>query len=39
MAMSVTYLFDRRPWQLFFIDSGYHVVSFTLMGAILGAWK
>ena len=39
MAMSVTYLFERRPWQLFIIDAGYHVVSFTLMGAILGAWK
>ncbi len=39
MAMGITHLFERRPWRLFLIDAGYHVVTFTLMGAILGAWK
>ncbi len=38
MAMGVTYLFGRRPLALFLIDGGYHVLSFTVMGAILGAW-
>lgn len=37
-AMGVVYLFEQRPLSLWAIDAGYHVVSFTLMGAILGAW-
>jgi hypothetical protein len=38
-AMGTTYLFERRPLKLFLIDGGYHAVTFTLMGGILGAWK
>ena len=38
-AFGVTYLFERKPMKLFFIDAGYHVVSFPLMGLILGAWR
>ncbi len=38
-AYGITYLFERKPLSLFFINSGYHVVTFTVMGAILGAWK
>jgi hypothetical protein len=38
-AMGVTYLFEARPLKLFFIDAGYHAVSFMVMGGILGAWK
>jgi len=32
-------LFRQGTWTLFFIDSGYWVVSFAAMGAILGGWK
>ncbi|TRX58633.1 DUF1761 domain-containing protein [Fulvivirga sp. M361] len=39
MAMGVNYLFSRNSIRLWFIDSFYFVVSFTLMGAILTAWK
>jgi Protein of unknown function (DUF1761) len=36
-ALGVTYLFERKPWKLFAINAGYHVVAFALMGVILGA--
>ncbi len=38
-GMGITYLFERRSRTLFFVDAGYHVVTMTLMGAILGLWK
>ena len=38
-ALATTYLFERRPPGLWLIDAGYHLVAFTLMGAILGAWR
>ncbi|MGM0852909.1 MAG: DUF1761 domain-containing protein [Bacillota bacterium] len=34
--MGITYLFERKSMKLFFINAGYHVVTFTLMGFILG---
>jgi hypothetical protein len=39
MALGITYAFERRPLPLWLIDAGYHVVAFTLMGALLGAWR
>ncbi|MFN0105054.1 MAG: DUF1761 domain-containing protein [Bryobacteraceae bacterium] len=39
LGMGVTYLFEARGWRLWLIDAGYHTVSFTLMGVILGIWK
>jgi hypothetical protein len=39
LAFGVTYLFERRSLRLFFINAGYHAVAFTMMGAILGAWR
>ena len=39
MSLGMTYLFSRRSLKLFFINAGYHVVTYTLMGAILGLWK
>ena len=39
MAFGVTYLFERKPIKLFWINAGYHIVAFTVMGGILGAWK
>ena len=37
-AFGITYLFENKPLSLFFINAGYHAVTFTLMGFILGAW-
>lgn len=37
-AMGVNYLFERKSFRFWLINAGYMVVSFTLMGAILGAW-
>ncbi len=34
----VVYLFEGRSLKLWLINSGYQVVSYTVMGAILGAW-
>jgi len=38
-AYGVTYLFEHRSLKLFLINAGYHAVAFTMMGAILGAWR
>jgi hypothetical protein len=37
-AFGVVYLFEQRPLGHWAVNAGYHVVSFTMMGAILGAW-
>ena len=39
MSLGVIYLFEQRSLKLWLINSGYQVLSLTLMGAILGAWK
>lgn len=31
-------LYEDKPWGLFFINVGYYVVVYILMGGILGAW-
>ena len=38
-TMGITYLFERKSLKLFLINAGYHVITFTIMGLILGAWK
>ncbi|MEN0062222.1 MAG: DUF1761 domain-containing protein [Myxococcota bacterium] len=38
LGMGVTYLFERRPLGLWLINGGYHMVSFVVMGLILGGW-
>lgn len=38
MALGINYLFSRNSMKLWFIDSFYFVVSFTIMGVILTAW-
>ena len=37
-SFGINYAFSARPLTLWLIDGGYHVVQFTLYGAILGAW-
>jgi hypothetical protein len=36
-SFAVTYLFEKKSPTLFVINAGYHVVTFTVMGAIIGA--
>ncbi len=38
-AIGTLYLFERRSFTLFMINAGYQIVSFTMMGVILGYWK
>ena len=38
-ALGVTYLFEARSFRLFLVNAGYHALTFTLMGGILGIWK
>lgn len=38
MAFAVNDLFEGRSLKLFAINAGYQVVSFTLMGALIGVW-
>jgi hypothetical protein len=38
-AFGVQYLFERRSVTLFLINAGYNTVAFTLIGAIIGAWR
>jgi hypothetical protein len=37
-SFGINYLFERKSLRLFLINAGYHVVQFTLIGAILGLW-
>jgi hypothetical protein len=38
-AMGITYLFERKSLKLFMINASYHVITFTIMGLILGVWR
>lgn len=39
-ACAITALFnDYRRYKLYLINVGYHVVSFTAMGMVLGLWR
>jgi len=38
-AIAIHSLFELKGWRYIFINGGYSVVSLTLMGAILGAWR
>ena len=35
----VSYIFESRPLKLYLINAGYPVVSFALMGLLIGAWQ
>ena len=37
-AFGVVYLFERRPLGHWGINAGYHVLSFLIMGLVLGLW-
>ena len=38
-AIGVNALYEQKPWSYMFINGGFWIVVFTLMGLILGAWK
>jgi len=38
-ALGVIYLYERRSFMLWFINGGYHIIMFTIIGGIIGAWK
>lgn len=35
-GLGVTYAFERKPFVLWAIDGGYHAVTFTVMGLVIG---
>ncbi|TNE34084.1 DUF1761 domain-containing protein [bacterium] len=39
LSMGTTYLFERRSFTLLAINGGYHVVSFMIMGMIIGLFN
>jgi hypothetical protein len=39
LGIGTVALFERRPMNYVLINGGYFAVAFTVMGAILGAWR
>jgi hypothetical protein len=39
MSLGVIYLFEQRSLKLWLINAGYQVLTYCVMGGILGAWK
>jgi hypothetical protein len=39
LGIATVALFERRPWSYIFINGGYWIVSFVVMGTIIGAWR
>jgi len=37
-AIGINYLYEQKSFKIWLINAGYMAVSFTVMGAILGAW-
>ena len=37
-SFGINYLFEQRSLRLYMINAGYNVLTFALMGAILGSW-
>jgi len=38
MSVATTYLFERKSLKLILINCGYHVVTYTIVGFIVGVW-
>lgn len=39
LAIGINYLFERKSFRIWLINAGYMAVSFSAMGAIIGAWQ
>jgi hypothetical protein len=37
-ALGVIYLYERKSFMLWFINGGFHIVVFTIIGGIIGGW-
>jgi hypothetical protein len=37
-ALGVIYLYERKSFMLWFINGGYQIIMFTIIGGIIGAW-
>lgn len=38
-AFAISGLFEQKSWKLIFIHGGYWVLTFTIMGLVLGLWR
>ena len=38
-TFAANYIFESRPLKLYLINAGYPIVSFTLIGLLIGAWQ
>lgn len=38
-AICISYLYEKRPWLLHFINAGYNVAGCVVAGIILAIWK
>lgn len=38
-SVSISYLYEKRPWMLHFINAGYNVAGCVVAGIILAIWK
>lgn len=39
LSIAIVALFEGRSWSYIFINGGYNVAAFVVMGLILGAWR
>lgn len=39
LAIGINYLFEQKSFRIWLINAGYMAVSFSAMGAIIGAWQ
>ena len=39
MSIGVIGVFENRSWKYIWINGGYQIVAFTIMGLIIGAWR
>ncbi|MGZ5132723.1 MAG: DUF1761 domain-containing protein [Caldimonas sp.] len=39
MSLAIIYLFEQRSFKLWLVNAGCQVVTYTLMGAVIGGWR
>ena len=39
MSLGIVYLFEQRSLKLWLVNGGCQVVTYTLMGAVIGGWR
>lgn len=38
-SICISYLYEKKPWMLHFINAGYNVAGCVVAGIVLAAWK